>query len=195
MLRQGDLTAVRNSSDGQFDVVCCHGVVMYLPSLDEAVTSLAATIRPGGLVSLLTRNRASIAMRAGMTGDWLGAMRGFDARHYTNRLGAEGVRADDPEAVFAALADVGITTLAWYGVRLFTDHWADVCPPADINEVVAAEAEAGRRDPYRRLAALTHTIGIRTQSLESGRCGADARPPAVPGEAVVQVPPDSLPLK
>lgn len=163
LLRQGDLDTVATALDDQFDVVCCHGVVMYLPSLDEAVARLAAAARPGGLVSLLTRNRAGIAMRAGMAGDWHGAMRGFDARRYTNRLGIDDVRADDPEDVVAALGAAGIRTVAWYGIRVFIDHWGDIPPPPDIDDIVTAEAEAGRRDPYRRLAALTHTIGTRTE--------------------------------
>jgi 2-polyprenyl-3-methyl-5-hydroxy-6-metoxy-1,4-benzoquinol methylase len=35
---------------GRFDVVCCHGVAMYLPSLEETVKALVAATRPGGLV-------------------------------------------------------------------------------------------------------------------------------------------------
>lgn len=146
-----------------FDAVCCHGVVMYLPSLAEAVDALAALLRPGGVLSLLTRNRAGIAMRAGMTGDWTAALEGFDARTYTNRLGLSDVRADDPDEVFTTLDQVGVQTVAWYGVRLFTDHWGDVNPADDLEDLIAAEEAAGRRDPYRRLAALTHTIGIREE--------------------------------
>jgi len=152
---------------GPFDLVCCHGVVMYLPSLHDALAALAGALRPGGVLSLLTRNRAGIAMRAGMTGDWAGAVRGFDATTYDNRLGIGGVRADDPDDVIAALAEVHVRTGAWYGVRLFTDHWGDVEPPDDFDRLVTAEEEAGRRDPYRRLAALTHTIGIREELLRS----------------------------
>lgn len=143
---------------GDFDLVCCHGVAMYLPGLDELAAALVAAARPGGLVSLLTRNRFGIAMRAGMTGDWSGALEGFDATYYTNRIGVAGARADEPAAVADALAAAGADTVAWYGVRLFTDTWDDGPPPLDFEAAVAAEFEAGRRDPYRSLAALTHTI-------------------------------------
>ncbi|MGH8930199.1 MAG: class I SAM-dependent methyltransferase [Egibacteraceae bacterium] len=157
-LRHADLLDAEPGAE-RFDVVCCHGVVMYLDSLDAALAALEARLRPGGLLSLLCRNRAGIAMRAGMTGDWAGALDGFDARRYRNRLGISDVRADDPDEVIAALGERGIDTVAWYGVRLFTDHWGDVDPPADLDILVAAEQEAGRRDPYRRLAALFHVIG------------------------------------
>ncbi len=102
--------------------------------------------RPGGLVSLLTRNRAGIAMRAGMSGDWTGALAGFDARRYENRLGLEDLRADEPGEVEAAFAAAG---------------WEAAEPPVDFADLLAAEEQAGRRDPYRALAALTHTIARR----------------------------------
>lgn len=157
-LRLGDVTALDDDLMGRFDAVCCHGVVMYLPSLDDAVAHLARALRPGGLFSLLTRNRFAIAMRAGMAADWAGAVDGFDARHYRNRLGIEQVRADEPAEVRAAMEAAGLGVQAWYGVRLFTDARPTEPPPADIDAMAAAELESGRRDPYRSVAALTHTL-------------------------------------
>ena len=165
-LIQGDLHDLKQLVDPGFDVVCCHGVLMYLPSLERALHALASASRPGGLISVLTRNRAGIAMRAGMTGDWRGALDGFDARSYGNRLGLADVRAHDPQEVVIALREMGVVTTQWYGVRLFSDHWGDAEPPSDFEDLLAAELEAGRREPYRRLAALTHTIGVRTPSAE-----------------------------
>jgi S-adenosylmethionine-dependent methyltransferase len=144
------------------DAVCCHGVLMYLAELGPAVEKLVGALRPGGLLSLLTRNQAGIAFRAGMTGKWTEALSAFDATHYDNRLGVRGARADTPEAVMAACEAAGATVEAWYGVRVFTDHWGDVPPPADIADIVELEDQAGRRDPYRSLAALTHVIARRS---------------------------------
>lgn len=155
---RGDLLSLGDEHRGGYDVVCCHGVAMYIPSLDEAVGALRHACRPGGLLSLLTRNRAGIAMRAGMTGDWAAAVAAFDARHYDNRVGVRAARADEPAEVQAALEAHGAAVVAWYGVRLFTDHWGPEEAGGDFAELVAAELEAGRRDPYRALAALTHTV-------------------------------------
>jgi SAM-dependent methyltransferase len=154
----GDLLALEQGHLDSYDLVCCHGVAMYLPSLDETIAALCRACRAGGLVSVLTRNRAGIAMRAGMMGDWTGALRAFDARYYDNRIGLEAVRADEPREVQDSLLRHGASVVAWYGVRLFTDHWGREHPGDDFAELVAAEEEAGRRDPYRSLAALTHTI-------------------------------------
>lgn len=71
-------------------------------------------------------------MRAGMRRDWTAALAGFDARYYTNRLGLESVRADESTEVQAALAAAGATTVASYGVRLFSDHWDSEDRPADL---------------------------------------------------------------
>jgi SAM-dependent methyltransferase len=158
----GDVQDLGVVADAPFDVVVCHGVLMYVPSLSEGVSRVAGTLKPGGLVSLLTRNRASIAMRAGMGGDWLGALEGFEARRYDNRVGVKGVRADEPREVVEALGRCGVELEAWYGVRLFTDHWGDVAPPADFERLLEAEEEAGRRDPYRQLCSLTHVVGRRS---------------------------------
>ena len=153
----GDVLALRGEHR-DYDLVCCHGVAMYLPSLDDTVRALAGAACPGGIISLLTRNRAGIAMRAGMTEHWDEAVEAFDARTYGNRLGIDSVRADEPNEVQAALRMAGAATIAWYGVRLFTDHWAQEYPGAAFSNILAAEREAGRRDPFRQLAALTHTL-------------------------------------
>jgi 2-polyprenyl-3-methyl-5-hydroxy-6-metoxy-1,4-benzoquinol methylase len=119
---RADLLHLGGDFAGRFDVVCCHGVAMYLPSLERTVEALVAAARPGGLVSLLTRNQAGLAMRAGMSKNWPGALVAFDARSYTNRLEIDEVRADLPQEVQAAFNDIGSVVLAWYGVRLFSDH-------------------------------------------------------------------------
>lgn len=166
--RHGDVLELGARHPAAFDVVCCHGVLMYLPSLAEAVRSLAAAARPGALVSLLTRNRAGIAMRAGMSKDWEGAVAAFDADRYTNRLGLEHLRAHEPDQVADALRAAGAQRLAWYGVRLFCDHWPATDPPPDLLALLRAEEEAGRRDPYRAVAALTHTVARAGSSSEPG---------------------------
>ncbi|HLH99162.1 MAG TPA: hypothetical protein VKV06_00140, partial [Acidimicrobiales bacterium] len=127
----------------------------------QGVANLVAAARPGGTVSVLTRNRAGLAMRAGMTGRWADAVRAFDAHTYRNRVGVDDARADEPGEVAAALTSAGATVTAWYGVRLWSDH-LDGEPPAgpDLAALLAAEAQAGRRDPYRAVCALTHTLAV-----------------------------------
>ncbi len=160
-LARADLLALDEDFRARFDVVCCHGVLMYLDSLVTGIEALVWAARPGGLISVVTRNRAGLAMRAGMEGDWPGAVAAFDAHRYTNRLGLSDVRADESAEVACALRDAGAEPLAWYGVRLFSDHWGPEAVPGDSEAIMAAEEQAGRRDPYRRVCAMTHTVARR----------------------------------
>ncbi len=146
---------------GSFDVVLCHGVLMYVEEPDPLLAGLARMLAPGGLLSLLVRNGDALAMRPGLHGDWAGALTAFDTTNYRNRLGLD-VRADRLATLTAKLASIGAPLHVWYGVRIFTDTATDeTAPPADLEPLLAAEERAGRTDPYRGTAALLHLCGVR----------------------------------
>jgi SAM-dependent methyltransferase len=146
---------------GSFDVVLCHGVLMYVEDPDSLLAGLARMLAPGGLLSLLVRNGDALAMRPGLYGDWAGALASFDTTAYRNRLGLD-VRADRLAELTATLAGIGAPLHAWYGVRIFTDTAVDGAElPADVETLLAAEERAGRTDPYRSVAALLHLCGVR----------------------------------
>jgi S-adenosylmethionine-dependent methyltransferase len=158
---------------GSFDVVLCHGVLMYAEEPDPLLAGLARVLAQGGLLSLLVRNADALAMRPGLNGDWAGALAAFDAtaRLPRARTDADGeapdrpgpdVRADRLDALTATLAGIGAPLRAWYGVRVFTDTAADgAAAPDGIETLLAVEEKAGRTDPYRRVAALLHLCGVR----------------------------------
>lgn len=148
---------------GSFDVVLCHGVLMYVELPDALLAGLARMLAPGGLLSLLVRNGDALAMRAGLAGDWAGALGAFDTDSYTNRLGLE-VRADRLSTLTGTLAGIGAPLHAWYGVRVFTDTASDdaeIPGEAEVEALLAVEERAGRTDPYRQVAALLHLCGVR----------------------------------
>ncbi|MEV0821504.1 methyltransferase domain-containing protein [Nonomuraea rubra] len=143
---------------GGFDAVLCHGVLMYFDDPDPLLAGLAGMLAPGGVLSLLVRNGDALAMRPGLLGDWAGASRAFDEVHYLNRVGVT-ARADRLAELTRRLAVLGLEVRQWYGVRVFTDVAADGTPvPGDLDELLAAEERAGRTDPYRAVAALTHLL-------------------------------------
>ena len=74
-----------------FDAVLCHGVIMYVPDPEALVVSLGQLARPGGLVSVVAKNAASMATSPALQGDWAAALEGFDQRHQTNGLGVDTV--------------------------------------------------------------------------------------------------------
>ncbi|PWI11166.1 SAM-dependent methyltransferase [Streptomyces sp. NWU339] len=155
---------------GSFDVVLCHGVLMYVAEPDPLVAGLARMLAPGGLLSLLVRNGDAPAMRSGLRGDWAGALTAFDATfdatcHMDEESGLE-TRADRLEKLTATLAGLGAPLHTWYGVRVFTDAAADgthapAGVPDDLATLLEVEERAGRTDPYRGVASLLHLCGVR----------------------------------
>ncbi len=146
---------------GSFDLVLCHGVLMYVDEPDPLLAGLGRMLAPGGLLSLLVRNGDALAMRPGLAGDWAGAVAAFDSVGYRNRLGVN-ARADRLDALTESLAGIGAPLRAWYGVRVFTDQAPDGAEqPSHLEALLAAEERAGRTDPYRRVAALLHLCGSR----------------------------------
>ncbi|MFJ8935618.1 methyltransferase domain-containing protein [Streptomyces sp. NPDC102365] len=146
---------------GSFDVVLCHGVLMYVEEPDALLAGLGRMLAPGGMLSLLVRNADALAMRPGLAGDWAGTLAAFDTLTYKNRLGLD-VRADRLDTLTDTLAGMGAPLHTWYGVRVFTDTADDdAAVPEDVDALLAAEERAGRTDPYRRVAALLHLCGVR----------------------------------
>lgn len=143
----------------RFNVVCGHGLLMYLPDAFAALRQLAGRVRPGGLLSFTVRNGDALAFRPGMRGQWDAALAAFDADSYVNELGAH-ARAHRLHEVLGWCAELGLAVEAWYGVRVFTDALpADAAAdPALLPACLAAEIAAGRRDPYRRLASQLHVL-------------------------------------
>jgi S-adenosylmethionine-dependent methyltransferase len=150
--------------DGEtFDVVLCHGVIMYVPDPPALVASLARLARPSGLVSIAFKNAASLATRPALQGDWAAALDSFDQRHQINGLGVHTV-AHTLDEIVDMLESNGVEPMAWYGVRLFTDGWVRGSPEHDDEELVmAVELEASRRDPYRQMSRLLHIVGTRRE--------------------------------
>ena len=149
---------------GRFDLVMCHGVLMYLEDIRPMLGSLTQVAAPHGAISLLVRNGLAPAMRDGLRGRWPEALRAFGSKDYVNRLGLA-AHAHTPQDVDRALEPLGWRRSAWFGVRVFTDHRDEPAPPAgELADLLAAEREAGGRDPYRSVAALLHLIYVRDRS-------------------------------
>lgn len=149
-----------------FEVVLCHGVLMYFAEPDPLLAAIAQVLAPGGLASLLVRNGDALALRPGLRGDWQAAGKAFDDASYLNRIGVQ-ARADRLSDLRGALAGHGLAVRAWYGVRVFTDLAADDAPlpdPEELDLILACEERAGRTDPYRAVSALTHVIAERSRA-------------------------------
>ncbi len=130
---------------------------MYLEDPAPLLRALARCVRPGGLVSILAKQAAALAMRRGLERDWDGALEALHSTAEHSNLGVIS-RSVDRAAVLRVLAEHRIQLLEWYGVRVFTDHLGDEPVGEDFDRVLEAEWAAGRADPYRRVARHYHLL-------------------------------------
>lgn len=145
----------------RFDAVLCHGVLLYLDDPDPLVHELCELAKPGGVVSIVTKNARTLAMRPGLAGEWRNALSAFEAVTEVNALGLL-THGDTVERLAGVLQKSGVDSANWYGVRLFTEGWTgQPAPSDDMGDLLAAELEASRRDPYRQLSRLFHLVGIK----------------------------------
>lgn len=145
----------------RFAAVLCHGVIMYVDDPRPFAAALAGLAQPGAIVSVVAKNAASMATRPALAGDWAGALAALDTDRQVNGLGLD-TRADTVEGLTAIMAESGVETIAWYGVRLFTDGWTPAHLGGDSEEqALEVELQASRRDPYRLMSRLFHIIGRR----------------------------------
>jgi S-adenosylmethionine-dependent methyltransferase len=156
-----------------YDVVMCHGVLMYLPESRAAVAALARRAAPGGVVSIVARNGGAMAWRPAVRHDWAGALamldeqrraadEGRDAR-YRNEIGVD-ARADTLASITADCEAAGLEVAAWYGVRGASDAVAvdEAAPEGDeLSALLDVEERLGSTDPYRALGTLVHVLARR----------------------------------
>lgn len=144
-----------------FDIVLCHGVLMYVDDPGPLLDALPRLVKPGGVVSILTKNADALAMRSAFEGRYRDALTALEADRDRGGMGV--TRADRLDDLRAQLADRGLHHETWYGVRIFTDHLGNQPPGDDIDDILALEWQAGCRDPYRRVARLIHLIARRAE--------------------------------
>jgi SAM-dependent methyltransferase len=147
--------------EAAFDAATCHGV---LPSVEEPeplVRALVRLVRPGGLISVLSKNAEALAMRPALQGQYRKALRSLEADRDEGPLGTL-TRADTVAGLRGILEAAGGEFIAWHGVRSFTEHLGDTpAVPEVLEDALELEWAAGRKDPYRGVARWIHMLGRR----------------------------------
>jgi len=148
----------------RFAAVLCHGVLGYLEQPEPLVDQLCRCAASGGVVSIMTGNAKTLAVRPALERRWDDALAAFDARTEVGVLGVS-ARADTVEELSELMRSRGVEPLRWYGVWLFVD-WLEfsgvALDPSDAKQLAATaevELEASRRDPYRQLSRVFHLVG------------------------------------
>lgn len=153
----------------RFAAVLCHGVLGYLEDPEPMVDQLCRCAGAGGIVSIMTGNANTGAVRPALEQRWNDALASFNARTEIGVLGIQG-RADTVEELSGLLRERQVDPVRWYGVWLFVD-WLGFSgvelDPNDTEQVgatAAVELEASRRDPYRQLSRVFHLVGRKRQN-------------------------------
>lgn len=145
----------------RFDVVCCHGVLMYQPDPEPLLSALCGRLAAGGLLSLMALNVRTLAVRPALERRWADVLAAFGATGEKGLLGLD-TRADSVEDLSERLTVYRVFPLTWYGVWLFSD-WLDLADAEETEIQALAEVEllAAATDPYRQLSRVFHLLGRR----------------------------------
>lgn len=162
-LVNGSSTDIGGSvSEGEWDLVVCHGVMPYFRSDAEIRRALVRAARPGGMVSCCVKNVDGLALRPALEGRWADARAAVGSRSDVGYLGQE-TFGRSIAGHLRAFRSVGMPVARWYGVRTLTNHRLhDHVSDAEFKEVLELEQAVACIDPYRRLARLVHLVAFKT---------------------------------
>ncbi|HET7666792.1 MAG TPA: methyltransferase [Mycobacterium sp.] len=163
--RQGDAAALLDTvSADAFDVAICHSVLEVVDDPLAVLTAVRASLRAGGLISVVVANTVATVLHkavAGRLDEALYALR--------DRQGRSGPRDPLPRRfslpdLQGLLAAAGFVLETVEGVRVF----ADVVPaglidadPRAVETLIVLEVEAARVPALREVAAQLHALARR----------------------------------
>lgn len=139
-----------------FDLVLAHGILGSVDEVPAAFEAIAATVRPGGLLSVLVANPVAAVISRALAGDLPSAL--AELRGLTTDFGSPG-----PDSVQALCHDRGLLIESQQGIGVF----ADIVPgrsldsPGSLTALDALEAESATLAPFRDIASKVHILARR----------------------------------
>lgn len=159
----GAIDDVPRLTQGAFDAICCHAVLMYVDDPGGSLKVLRSVARDGAVLSLLEKNRDGLAMRPGLRGDYEEALRVLDDPIAAGNLGIQN-RSRSMEEWRCLLEAAGWRLDSAVGIRLFSDLADDELPDEAFEQLLRLEREAGRHVAYRDVARLIHLSATAAQT-------------------------------
>lgn len=149
----------------EFDVVLCHNVLQYVPDVGLLLDGLAAALRPGGLLSLVSVNRYSAPYQAAfLHHDLERALASLDQQTHHGQLFDTAMTLTTAEEVGALLSARGFEPIHHYGVRCLCDYWGDNAEkqqPAVMAQLERLERRLSAAHPYKHLARYYQLVAQR----------------------------------
>nr|WP_294690949.1 methyltransferase domain-containing protein [uncultured Friedmanniella sp.] len=156
--RQGDAADLIDVvGERSVDVVVCHRVLEVVESPADALSAVAAVLRPAGALSLLASQRKAAVLGHALAGHIALARRAWEDH-----------RRFDYDGLVALLADAGFTVQSSHGIGALADHVAESvldAEPGAFAALTALEAEISEDPAFRALAPQVHLfarVGLST---------------------------------
>jgi S-adenosylmethionine-dependent methyltransferase len=146
------------------DLVICHNVLEYVDSPADAMTAIAAVLRPSATVSVLAANTVAAVLHRAMAG------RFTEARELLEGGRADGPRRFTLPALTALIEGAGLRAGEAHGLRIFSGLVPGALLDGDAGgpggtkgaeALRALEAAAAATPPLRDIAAQLHVLGHR----------------------------------
>jgi len=148
----------------RFDLILCHTLLEYVPNPETLLRSLVATLKPGGLLSLLAVNPHADALRWALSkGDLAEARRALGQTRSGTTLFGVNRHVYDRRVLQEMLGGVGLEVRATYGVRIFAEYLDEerLVEPASRAQLWELEEAAGRMSPYARIGRYNLLVGLK----------------------------------
>jgi SAM-dependent methyltransferase len=162
---QGDATdVVELLGAGSVDLVLCHSVLEVVDDPAQALTAVAAVLRPGGAVSLLTANRVAAVVARVAAGRLRQARRVLADPHGSAGDGDALARRFTLPELHGLIAEAGLEVHSSHGVRIFADAVPAALLDGDtqvVDDLVALERAAAEDPAYIAVATQLHVLAER----------------------------------
>jgi S-adenosylmethionine-dependent methyltransferase len=141
---------------GSFDLVLAHGILEAVDQVAPAFEAIAATVRSGGLLSVLVSNPVAGVLARALAGDVAGALR--ELRGLDADFGRPG-----PAAVQALCRSAGLLIEKVHGIGVFAElvPGSALDAPGALEALADLEAETAAREPFSDIASRVHILARR----------------------------------
>jgi 2-polyprenyl-3-methyl-5-hydroxy-6-metoxy-1,4-benzoquinol methylase len=158
---QGDVEALADAADGgPFDLVLAHGI---LDAVDRPATTfggIVASVRPGGLLSVMIANPVAAVLARALAGDLVGA------EHEVAMLDDGSGDIATPDAVLSLCAEHGLAVEHQSGIGIFRDLVPGQAleAPGARDALIRLETACAQRAPFAQIAGRVHVLARRPAS-------------------------------
>lgn len=145
------------------DLVLCHSVLEVVDEPMGVLRAVAATLRPGGVASILVANRAAAVLARATGGHLSSALALLDDPD--GRVDARDTlrRRFDVATLAALITGAGLAVEEIHGVRVLADLVPAPAGEADPTTLLELETRLAAQPPYRDIAAQLHLFARRSE--------------------------------